>query len=267
MERNSGGRIFLGCAGWSVTAAEQHRFPREGSHLERYASVLPAVEINSSFYRPHRAATYARWRDSVPENFRFSVKLPCGITHERRLRGAENDLQFFLDAVHQLEQKLGCLLVQLPPSLRFDAAAAKAFFERLRASTESDVVCEPRHASWFTGEAAGMLAGLGIARVIADPAVVADPAPPQYEDCMYVRLHGSPVIYHSNYSADYLDRLARELIRYLQAGRRVWCVFDNTANGAAMSNALRVLDDLRCSVPLQRGAADLRPAVRPAGGV
>lgn len=253
---HSGGRIFLGCAGWSVTAAEQHRFPREGSHLERYARILPAVEINSSFYRPHRAATYARWRDSVPENFRFSVKLPRGITHERRLRGIENDLQFFLDAVHRLEQKLGCLLVQLPPGLRFDDAVARAFFERLRASTESDVACEARHASWFTDEAASMLAASAVARVIADPAIVADPAPPQYEDCMYVRLHGSPVIYHSDYSAEYLDRLTRELIRYRQAGRRVWCVFDNTARGAAMSNALRVLDNLHCGVPSQRGGAD-----------
>jgi len=246
---STSGRIFLGCAGWSVTAAERDRFPREGSHLERYASVLPAVEINSSFYRSHRSETYARWRDSVPENFRFSVKLPRSITHERRLRGAETDLQFFLDAVQQLAPKLGCLLVQLPPSLRFDVAVAGHFFELLRALTKCDIACEPRHVSWFAAEAATMLAGFSVARVIADPAIVEDPASAQYQDCMYVRLHGSPVIYHSDYSAVYLDRLVQDLNRYRQMGRRVWCIFDNTANGAALSNALSVLEDLRLSIP------------------
>jgi uncharacterized protein YecE (DUF72 family) len=56
--------ILVGCAGWSLSSAVAPEFPGAGSHLERYARVLPAVEINSSFYRPHRAATYARWRDS-----------------------------------------------------------------------------------------------------------------------------------------------------------------------------------------------------------
>jgi uncharacterized protein YecE (DUF72 family) len=68
--------IRIGCAGWSLPRVEQERFPAAGSHLERYASVFDAVEINSSFHRPHRPATYARWAAAVPSSFRFSVKLP-----------------------------------------------------------------------------------------------------------------------------------------------------------------------------------------------
>ena len=86
------GAIHIGCAGWSLPRAAHAHFPPQGSHLERYAAVLSAVEINSSFYRPHRPETYARWRASVPPAFRFSVKEPRRITNELRLRDADEPL-------------------------------------------------------------------------------------------------------------------------------------------------------------------------------
>nr|WP_283243494.1 DUF72 domain-containing protein [Corallococcus exiguus] len=125
--------------------------------MERYARVLPAVEINSSFYRPHRPGTYARWRDSVPETFRFAVKVPKVITHELRLRDAREPLERFLGEAGHLEAKLGCLLVQLPPSLQHERETARAFFQSLRERTAVDVVCEPRHRTWFTDEARQVL--------------------------------------------------------------------------------------------------------------
>ncbi|MFP5285145.1 MAG: DUF72 domain-containing protein, partial [Thermoanaerobaculia bacterium] len=67
---------LIGCAGWSLPRSERDHFPGTGSLLERYASRFPAVEINSSFHRPHRTSTYARWSASVPAGFRFSVKVP-----------------------------------------------------------------------------------------------------------------------------------------------------------------------------------------------
>lgn len=150
--------IHAGCAGWSVPGAVHDRFPEAGSHLERYASVFPAVEINSSFYRPHRAATYARWRESVPESFRFSAKLPKAIPHEARLHDVEEALEKFIGEVSHLERKLGCLLVQLPPSLQFDAPVARRFFRKLRSLTSAGLVCEPRHMTWFSPAAAEVLA-------------------------------------------------------------------------------------------------------------
>ena len=231
---------LIGCAGWGLSAAVATDFPGEGSHLERYARVLPAVEINSSFYRPHRPSTYARWRESTPAAFRFSVKVPKALTHEQRLRGDGAEvLDRFLAEAGELREKLGCLLVQLPPSLQFEAEAAGSFFEALRARTAVDVVCEPRHATWSTPEAQALLAAHRVDVVRADPQVV--PATPLRGAVAYYRLHGSPRIYHSEYSEAFLGDLARELTAHHAAGRRTWCIFDNTASGAAQPNALSLL--------------------------
>lgn len=232
------GAILVGCAGWSLSSAVAPQFPGEDSHLERYARVLPAVEINSSFYRPHRPATYARWRDSVPASFRFSVKLPREITHVRRLHDVRDEIDDFFDAASNLGDRFGCLLVQMPPSLAFDANSAAALFAQLRERLGAAIACEPRHQSWFGPEAAELLSRFEVARVLADPQVAVDPAPARYGDVVYVRLHGSPVIYHSDYPADYLEENAARLIEHHRQGRQVWCIFDNTASGAAVPNAL-----------------------------
>jgi len=233
--------ILVGCAGWSLATPVQPHFPGEGSHLERYAGVLPAVEINSSFYRPHRPATYARWRDSVPPQFRFSLKLPREITHQQRLRDTGDLVDTFLDAAGNLGDRFGCLLVQMPPSLPFDAATAHGLFSHLRSRLRAGIACEPRHQSWFGPEAAALLERFQVARVIADPEVALDPAPVQYQDIVYVRLHGSPVIYHSVYPDAFLRRNAAWLLEQHRLGRQVWCIFDNTASGAAVPNALATL--------------------------
>ena len=123
--------VQVGCAGWSIPREYAEHFPAGGTHLERYAQRLPAVEINSSFYRPHRPQTYARWAASVPDTFRFAVKVPKEMTHTRRLRDSAEPLDRFLSAVAALGPMLGPLLIQLPPSLRFDAVIGAAFFAAL----------------------------------------------------------------------------------------------------------------------------------------
>jgi len=120
--------IRVGCAGWSLRQEHAAHFAEEGSHLERYARTFSVVEINSSFYRPHRRATYERWAASVPPDFRFAVKMPKQITHELRLVNSREPLHRFLDEAGALGAKLGPLLVQLPPSLSFDEQNAAAFF-------------------------------------------------------------------------------------------------------------------------------------------
>ncbi len=240
------GDLLIGCAGWAIPRADAAAFPAAGSHLERYAARFPAVEIDSSFYRPHRPATYARWRDSVPEAFRFAVKLPKAITHTARLAGDNSTLDAFLAEVGHLREKLGCLLVQLPPSLAFDTAVAGAFFAALRDRFDGAVACEPRHLSWFTTEVDQRLAAQRIARVAADPARVPAAAEPGgWSGLRYHRLHGSPRMYYSPYPEDYLDRLAAQLTAEATAGAPAWCVFDNTAAGAATRNGLWLVE--RCA--------------------
>ncbi len=238
-------RIHVGCAGWTVPSQHAEQFPCEGSHLERYAARLNAVEINSTFYRPHRPATFARWASSVPADFRFAVKAPKAITHEHRLVEVSDLLPRFLSEIVSLGAKLGPLLVQLPPSLAFDASVVGDFFDVLRKRFTGAVVCEPRHATWFTAPAEEMLTGFHVGRVAADPtAVPAAATPGGWPGVSYYRLHGSPEMYYSEYSNDYLDVLSARL-RNLAPVSDTWCIFDNTARGHAVTNALDVGRRLR----------------------
>ena len=151
---NNAPRIRIGTAGWSIPATSRAHFPADGHALQRYATLMNAVEINSSFYRPHAAGTYARWASLVPRGFRFSVKLPRTITQFARLVNTEDLLDGFFEQVAGLGAKLGRCVVQLPPSLVFDAVVADCFFAALRERADrTGLACEPRHASWGTAEA------------------------------------------------------------------------------------------------------------------
>jgi uncharacterized protein YecE (DUF72 family) len=236
--------IFIGTAGWSIAKNYDAKFPENGSHLERYAQVFPSVEINSSFYRPHKPQTYERWAQSVPDDFKFAVKIPKRITHELRLQNASEPLETFLGEVESLGKKLGPLLVQLPPSLRFDSEIVENFFAVLRHRFDGEAVCEPRHTSWFTPEAEQALIEFKVARVAADPAIVPQAREPGgWDGIKYYRLHGSPRIYYSEYSDEYLQSLVVSLLK-IEKPVTTWCIFDNTAGFAATGNALEVLAHL-----------------------
>jgi len=235
--------IRIGTAGWGIPTALGSEFPGEGTHLERYSCVFNAVEINSSFYRPHRRTTYERWADSAPETFRFAVKVPKAITHEHRLRAVGDLLDQFLSEVGGLGSKLGPLLVQLPPSLAFDAATASAFFDHLQGHSGARIACEPRHQSWFDADAERLLEEREIARVAADP-VKTEGAdwPGGWRGLVYYRLHGSPVPYRSGYEPERLAAYAECIRSDRAAGRDAWSIFDNTASSAATGNALTLLN-------------------------
>lgn len=237
-------RLLLGCAGWSLPRAQWPAFPDEGTHLQRYSARFPAVEINSSFYRPHRPATYAKWADSVAPDFRFAVKVPKQITHERRLLACEDLVEEFLGQCSPLGGKLGCLLIQLPPSLAFERPLAESFFKALRDRYQGHAVLEPRHPSWLAPEAMAMLQDEHIARVAADPSPLpGGNQPAGWAGVRYYRLHGSPRIYHSQYDEAWIEQFAQHL--KAAPDTPTWCIFDNTASGAATPDALRLMDLLR----------------------
>jgi uncharacterized protein YecE (DUF72 family) len=234
--------IFISCAGWSLGREHWPAFAAEGTHLQRYATRLNCVEINSSFYRPHRRQTYERWADGVPEAFRFSVKIPKHITHELRLANCESALDTFLAECGGLGDRLGCLLVQLPPSLAFDEAIAGGFFTALRQRFTGPVVLEPRHESWVSAEP--LLMTHQIAQAAVDPSrISSDASPSGWAGTRYWRLHGSPRIYHSAYASAYLQNLAQALHSAAATGAATWCIFDNTASGAALGNALALANE------------------------
>jgi uncharacterized protein YecE (DUF72 family) len=237
--------LYVGTAGWAVPKADAAHVGSGDSGLARYASVFNCAEINSTFKREHRASTFARWADTVPPGFRFAVKLPKIITHDKRLVDCAAELTAFVATLAPLGDKLGPLLVQLPPSLQFDAPIATAFFGGLRSQTPAALVCEPRHPTWFSREANDLLTSLEIARVAADPAPVPEAATPGgYRALSYIRLHGSPRVYYSSYGPDELAALAERLP---SGDAETWCIFDNTASGAAFGNALLLKQNLEAA--------------------
>ena len=258
----SAARIRVGTAGWSIPRASAFRFDPSGTHLQRYSRRLDCAEINSSFYRPHAATTYAKWRDSTPPDFQFSVKIPRSITHERKLCDAQELFVTFLTQTDGLADKRGPLLLQLPPSLAFDRAVVTAFLDEVRTVYDGPIVCEPRHATWFAPAVTSLLKRYKISRVVADPPPVPDAAAfAGWPRVAYFRLHGSPRRFWSRYDENTIAILAATVGR-MGTADQVWCVFDNTASGAAMENAweLRerlIIDRTPANQHTERPAANL----------
>ena len=233
--------IRIGCAGWAIASRQAALFGEGDSTLARYATRFSVAEINSTFHRSHRPDTYVRWAATVPRSFRFSVKLPKAITHEARLVRSGPAIATFAEEIAGLGPKLGGVLVQLPPSLAFDARLAGTFFRQLRGTFDAPIACEPRHASWFEPRVDALWARHDIARVRADPPKPEGAASPGAAGgWRYFRLHGAPRMYYSAYDDASLAIFARELRACASRKHPAWCIFDNTAHSHAVENAARL---------------------------
>jgi uncharacterized protein YecE (DUF72 family) len=228
----------IGVAGWSIPSEHKNYFPKEGSHLERYAQTFNAVEINSSFYREHKPVTYKRWAETVPKDFRFSVKLNQIFTHEQHLEVNEKELVDSLNGIRELGDRWGALLVQIPPSLDYHLAIALTFFKTLRKHYDGPVVFEPRHISWQVSQT--LLRDFDISKVKADPEICRMPEAEAQASLPYERLHGSPIMYRSSYFIYSLEKIAAQMKKDVKRVPEVWCIFDNTALFHATKNALEL---------------------------
>jgi uncharacterized protein YecE (DUF72 family) len=226
---------IIATAAWAIPKMLAHKFAQEGSGLTRYASVFDGVEVNSTFYRRHKTSTFMRWASSVPDRFRFAVKIPKEITHTRAMKDIAEPFDTFIEDIAPLGKKRGPLLCQLPPSLAFDAEVLEQAFKIMRNTDNGPIIMESRHKSWASAEALNLLENYGVDRVLADPAPVW-----QAKDFgripRYVRLHGKPKIYYSSYTDEEIKSFSKLL------APDSWCVFDNTASGAAVENALTMLE-------------------------
>ena len=153
-------------------------------------------------------------------------------------------LRDVLQNMSGLSDKWCVLLVQLPPRLEFDLPVAEAFISDLRKYCHRGIVWEPRHPSWGSADARQLLVDYRISKVLADP----EPCPiskidrSALEEVRYFRLHGSPEIYKSRYSAETISRIAQSMTRPVTAAAQTWCIFDNTTFGFATENAKEILD-------------------------
>lgn len=243
------GKVLIGVSGWRYTPWRGHFYPRglaQSRELEHASRAFPSLELNGSFYSLQRPSSYALWARQTPPDFVFAVKGSRYITHMLRLRNVEVALaNFFASGLFALGDKLGPILWQFPPTMRFDPPLFEAFFRLLPRTTVAAAqlalhrdarldgrellqtqrnrrlrhAVEVRHDSFVAPDFIRLLRKHRIAWVVADT-----PRPwPLYEDVtsdfIYMRLHGSTELYHSRYTREELERWARRIRAWAGGGQ------------------------------------------------
>lgn len=248
--------VRIGTSGWIYPHWQGVFYPEscsKGKWLEHYARHFDALELNASFYRLPAGETFRKWRQRTPDGFSWAVKMNRYLTHLRRLKKAEEPLLRFYQATSALGEKLGPILIQLPPSLVYDPSLIRNFLELLDPAKKHAI--EVRHASWMREEFFDVLREFKVAFCIADtagryPLQVAFTA-----DFAYLRLHGSRELYASLYTEEELKGWAEKIKGW---SCETWVFFDNDFQGHAVQNAL----ELRriCGVPPVRGESREDPS-------
>jgi uncharacterized protein YecE (DUF72 family) len=239
-------RLWIGISGWSYGNWRGSFYPSplpSRRYLEFYAQHFPTTELNSSFYHMPRSQTYQHWAEQVPHDFIFAMKAHRLLTHSQQLQiqEAEETWRRAIQPARSLASHLGPILFQFPPSLRLDARRLANLLQLTRnRAADVRVVCEFRHASWFTEEVYRVLRRHGAALCLAD-----SPRYPRYDvlttDFLYYRLHGRPVLFTSNYSEVALMQEAQAITHHLKEGLDVYVYFNNTMRGHAVENARTLL--------------------------
>ncbi|MFF4190225.1 DUF72 domain-containing protein [Nonomuraea sp. NPDC001831] len=229
---------LVGTSGWQYKDWRGVLYPEgvpQRLWLETYAAEFPTVESNNAFYRLPSPETFAAWRERTPDGFVMAVKASRYLTHIKRLTGPEEPVARLMAAAGALKEKLGPILLQLPPTLRADPALLDRCLGCFPGGVR--VAVEPRHDSWWTAEVREVLLARGAALCWADR--LGRPLTPLWRtaDWGYVRLHEGLAAPRPSYGAAALKSWAR---RVEQAGwRDVHVYFNNDPGGAAVRDARR----------------------------
>ena len=237
-------RLWIGTSGWSYESWQGSFYPPtlpSQRYLGFYAQHFLTTELNSSFYHLPRLQTYQQWAKQVPHDFIFAVKANRLLTHSPQLQEVEETWQRIIQPARALGSHLGPILLQFPPSLRLDVRRLADLLQITHSSAaEVRVVCEFRHASWFTEEVYRLLRRYEVALCLADSARY-----PRHEvlttDFLYGRLHGRPALFASSYSQAALVQEAQAITQHLKDGLDVYVYFNNTMYGHAVENARTLL--------------------------
>ena len=233
----SNGQVHVGCSGWVYKHWRGIFYPEglpQKRWFERYAEEFDTVEINASFYRVPLAATFDGWRKKAPQGFRYAVKANRFITHLRKLVGCDDEIDSFIALARRLDQALGPILYQLPPSLHKDLPRLESFLARL--PTDIEQVVEFRHKSWYDEEALAMLDCYGVGFVVHDLKGLVSPRWASGRTA-YVRFHGAAGKYWGRYSDETLLSWTDWLVEQKRLGRSCWCYFNNDIHGHAIEDA------------------------------
>ena len=201
-------QLYIGCSGWSYTSWQGPFYPTDMNknlQLPFYSEVFNYVEIDSTFYNIPTESMVRNWNKRTPDNFRFTVKFPKVITHDKRLMNAEKELSLFYDRMEPLKGKILALLIQLPPSFEL-----KEGLESLRRSDfffddTFRYAIEVRHRSWFNVLAYNLFRNSNISLAWSQMDRLQTP-PIVTTDFIYLRLIGDRSIHESNFGKLQIDR-------------------------------------------------------------
>lgn len=230
--------IYLGTSGWNYKHWRRTFYPEgvpQSRWLEFYAERFQTVELNNSFYRLPTPEQFATWRERAPGDFVFTVKMSRFLTHIKRLRDADEPTERFLNAVAPLKEKLGPILLQLPPNLRADLDALEhvlgLFPERMR------VTVEFRHDSWFTEECRALLEKFGAAWCLADRH--SRPVTPVWKttEWAFLRMHEGRAEPHPCYGRTALQTWVDRLEKKWGTAADFYVYFNNDARACALRDA------------------------------
>jgi uncharacterized protein YecE (DUF72 family) len=226
--------LAIGTSGWQYRDWRPGLYPAKLPQrlwLEHFAAAFQVVEVNNAFYRLPERNTFQQWRDRTPDDFRFAVKMSRYLTHIKRLKEPAEPVDRFLSRAEALGDKLGPVLIQLPPTLRVDVAALDETLGRFPSHVR--VAVEPRHDSWWIDEVRDVLKQHGTALCWADRR--SRPLTPLWEtaDFDYLRMHEGRAKPWPRYGrsalSGWLERLSPD--------RPVWVFFNNDPGGAAVTDA------------------------------
>jgi uncharacterized protein YecE (DUF72 family) len=236
--------LHIGTSGWSYKHWQEVLYPKEirpEKYLEFYATRFACVELNSSFYSLPRENTVSGWMRRTPDDFRFCLKISRLITHHLRLANIEEPVRKFFTVFNTMNEKLGPVLIQLPPGLIYDRAVICDFLGMLTERySDYRYAVEIRNKSWMTDEFFGLLSDYDTALVFADSGDRYPYCETITTDFIYLRLHGRRQLYASDYSEEELKTYADKIASWQGSEKEIWVFFNNDYNGYAVMNALRL---------------------------
>ena len=238
--------LHIGCSGFNYPHWQGTFYPcglPQRRWFPYYCEHFTSVELNVTFYRLLKPATFDRWREETPPDFAFSVKGSRFITHIKRLLEPEAALERFFDGALRLGEKLSAVLWQLPPDLTYDMRRLASFLTSLQPYPVRNAL-EFRHESWLTEDVLGLCRAHSTALCMADWPSFID-AMPLTANFAYIRRHGYGGRYSSCYTAEELAADARRIHTYLESGQDVHIYFNNDSNGHAPKNALELAEMMR----------------------
>ena len=240
---NNEKKYYLGCSGWYYDDWKERFYPQKlpkSKWLEYYSKKFNTVEVNNTFYRFPNEKTFKGWYKRTPENFKLTLKVNQTITHRRRFKNTQSTINRFYALSNLLEDKLGCILFQIPPNISKNISFLKNALEQLDPSKNN--IMEFRHSTWFDDEIYEILKEFNVSFC----SVSSTELPEQFittSDIGYIRFHGKgQQKYQYYYSNEELNKWSRKIKNpHL---KNVFCYFNNDYNANAPKNCIKLKEKL-----------------------